>query len=101
MPPAEAAALLILPSLRRPNVDAIGGAGAAAAAARLWPMLAGDCVPGPLAGSFAIGGAAALPALGLALLAYAAWGLATPPLTLPPRGERRSAVPGRHRPAAS
>jgi hypothetical protein len=60
--------------------------------ARLWPMLAA-ILPGTLAGSFVIGGAAALPALGLALLAYAAWGLAMPPVTLPPTAERRSAVP--------
>jgi uncharacterized membrane protein YfcA len=91
MPPAEAAALLILPSLVT-NVTQSAGPALRPLLARLWPMLAA-MVPGALAGSFVIGGAAALPALGLALLAYAAWGLATPPLTLPPATERRSAVP--------
>ncbi len=91
MPPAEAAALLILPSVVT-NIAQASGPALRPLLARLWPMLAA-IVPGTLAGSFVIGGAAALPALGLALLAYAAWGLATPPLTLPPTIERRSAVP--------
>lgn len=91
MPPAEAAALLILPSLLT-NIAQAAGPALRPLLARLWPMLA-SILPGTLAGSFVIGGAAALPALGLALLAYAAWGLAGPPLTLGAALERRSAVP--------
>lgn len=92
MPPAEAAALLILPSLVT-NIAQAGGPALRDLLARLWPMLAA-IVPGALAGSFVIAaGSAALPALGLALLAYAAWGLAAPPLALSRAMERRSAIP--------
>lgn len=92
MPPAEAAALLILPSLLT-NIAQASGPHLSELLRRLWPMLLA-LVPGTLAGSFVIAaGAAALPALGLALLAYGAWGLATPPFRLPPTLERRSAVP--------
>jgi uncharacterized membrane protein YfcA len=92
MPPAEAAALLILPSLVT-NITQSAGPELGRLLRRLWPMLAA-IVPGTLAGGALImGGGAALPALGVALLAYAAWGLATPPLRLPPGLERISAIP--------
>jgi uncharacterized membrane protein YfcA len=92
MPPAEAAALMILPSLVT-NVAQASGPHLAALLRRFWPMLAG-VVAGTLAGGAVIAsGAAALPALGLALVAYAAWGLATPPVTLPARLERATAIP--------
>ncbi|WP_237214449.1 sulfite exporter TauE/SafE family protein [Falsiroseomonas oryziterrae] len=91
MPPAEAAALLVLPSLLT-NIAQAGGPALRPLLHRLWPMLAG-LVPGALLGGYVIGGAAALPALGVALLAYAAWGLVAPPLTIAPALERRSAVP--------
>jgi uncharacterized membrane protein YfcA len=92
MPPAEAAALLLLPSLVT-NVTQSAGPGWRDLLRRLWPMLLA-LLPATYAGSFVIAaGSAALPALGVALLAYAAWGLATPPLRLPPRVERATAVP--------
>lgn len=92
MPPAEAAALLLLPSLLT-NIAQSSGPDLAPLLRRLWPMLLA-ILPGALAGGFVIAaGSAALPALGIALLAYAAWGLATPPLRLPPSLERRSAIP--------
>ncbi|WP_270937748.1 sulfite exporter TauE/SafE family protein [Falsiroseomonas oryzae] len=92
MPPAEAASLLILPSLVT-NIAQASGPHLRDLLRRLWPMLLA-LVPGTLAGGAIIAsGAAALPALGLALLAYAAWGLATPPLRLPPRIERATALP--------
>jgi uncharacterized membrane protein YfcA len=92
MPPAEAAALLILPALVT-NIAQGSGPALRELLARLGPMLAA-IVPGALAGSYVIAsGSVALPALGLALLAYAAWGLATPPLALSRAMERRSAIP--------
>jgi uncharacterized membrane protein YfcA len=92
MPPAEAAALLLVPSFVTNIVQAAGPA-LRDLLRRLWPMLLA-LLPGTLAGSQVIAaGSAALPALGLALLAYAAWGLATPPLRLPPRLERGTALP--------
>lgn len=92
LPPAEAAALLLLPSLLT-NIAQAAGPELRPLLRRLWPTLVA-ILPGTLAGSFVIvSGDAALPALGLALLAYAGWGLLTPPLRLPPTLERRGAVP--------
>lgn len=92
MPPAEAAALLILPSLLT-NLAQASGPHLRALLARLWPMLLG-ILPGTLAGGAVLAaGAAALPALGLALLLYAAWGLAAPALRLSPGAERATALP--------
>jgi uncharacterized membrane protein YfcA len=92
LPPAEAAALLLLPSLLT-NIAQASGPELWPLLRRLWPTLLA-ILPGTLLGSFVIvSGDAALPALGVALLAYAGWGLATPPLRLPERVERRGAVP--------
>ena len=92
MTPAEAASLLLLPSLLT-NIAQASGPALKPLLRRLWPMLLA-IVPGALAGSAVIAaGSAALPVLGLALLAYAAWGLATPPLHLAPRVETASAIP--------
>jgi hypothetical protein len=92
LPPAEAATLLVLPSLVT-NIAQAAGPALRDLLRRLWPMLLAT-VPATLAGGAVIAaGAAALPALGLALLAYAGWGLATPPLRLPPAIERASAIP--------
>ena len=78
MPPAQAAALLIVPSLAT-NVWQMGRwAGLAPLLRRLASMQAG-VVAGTLAGAWFFGaatGAWASVLLGLALLAYAAWGLA-------------------------
>ena len=76
MTPAEAASLLLLPSLLT-NIAQASGPALKPLLRRLWPMLLA-IVPGALAGSAVIAaGSAALPVLGLALLAYAAWGLAS------------------------
>jgi uncharacterized membrane protein YfcA len=92
MPPAEAATLLILPSLIT-NIAQASGPHLAGLLRRLWPMLVA-LLPGTLAGSYVItAGSAALPFLGLSLLAYAGWGLLSPPLQLARALERRSAVP--------
>jgi uncharacterized membrane protein YfcA len=78
MPPAQAAALLILPSLATNLWQALVGPGLLPLLRRLWPMLLGVClgtwagaglmlaVPPPLAGG----------ALGMALILYALAGLA-------------------------
>jgi uncharacterized membrane protein YfcA len=93
MPPAEAAALLLLPSLVTNIVQARGPA-LRPLLARCWPMLLA-ILPATFAGIALLtgGGRLALGLLGAALLAYAAWGLAAPPLRLSPRLERISAVP--------
>ena len=92
MPPAAAASLVLLPALLT-NIAQASGPALLPLLRRLWPMLAA-IVPGAMAGSAVIAAdGAALPVLGLALLAYAAWGLAAPPFRLSPRIERISAVP--------
>ena len=77
MPPAQAAALLIVPSLVT-NVWQMRPFGTLARIARrLWPLQAGVCA-GTWVASRLVGTGAgpwAMRALGLALLAYGAWGL--------------------------
>lgn len=84
MPTAEAAALLIVPSLVTNVWQLLAGPRFAALAGRLWPMLLGICV-GTWAGSgwLANGGNVAGMALGVALLVYAALGLAAVRLHVP------------------
>lgn len=92
MPPAEAATLMLLPGIVT-NVAQATGPHWRPLLRRFWPMLLA-IVPGTLAGGAVIAqGAAALPGLGAALLAYAAWGLATPSFRLSLRAERASAMP--------
>jgi uncharacterized membrane protein YfcA len=92
MPPAEAAALLLLPAFVTNFAQALGSQ-LGALTQRLWPMLAA-IVPATFAGGYVIAqGAAALPLLGCALLAYAAWGLASPSLTISRAAERVTAIP--------
>lgn len=88
MPPAQAAALLIVPSLLS-NVWQMRGPGLAALSRRLAPMLLGVCVGTALGAGWLTGAGSPLAtaALGLALVAYAALGLAAPPLRLAPRHE--------------
>jgi uncharacterized protein len=87
--PAQAAAILVVPSLVTNIWQAAVGGGVVALARRLWPMLAGIC-----AGTFI--GAALLPRddsgratvwLGLALVLYAAFGLVKGHFAVPPRAE--------------
>ncbi|GJD59191.1 sulfite exporter TauE/SafE family protein [Methylobacterium dankookense] len=89
MAPAQAAALLIVPSFTTNVWQLAAGPRFGALARRLWPMQAG-IVLGTLAGSgFLQGnhaGQAAI-ALGLALVAYAVLGLAAIRFSVPPRAE--------------
>lgn len=84
MPTAEAAAMLIVPSLVTNIWQLLAGPRFAALAKRLWPMLLGICV-GTWAGSgwLANGGNLAGMALGVALLAYSVLGLAAVRLHVP------------------
>ncbi|MBD1597928.1 sulfite exporter TauE/SafE family protein [Pseudomonas typographi] len=89
MPPAAAAAMLVLPSLATNAWQLFAGPAMARLWRRLWPMLLGIVVG-------TAGGAALLVraapswsglALGLALLGYAGYALWAPPLSLPSRLE--------------
>ncbi len=91
MPPADAAALLVVPSLLTNLWQARPWHRLGPLLRRLLPMQAGVCA-GTLAGAWLWGapaGAWASLALGLALIAYAAWALEGPPLAVTPRTERR------------
>jgi uncharacterized protein len=88
MAPAEAAALLLIPSALTNVWQMFSGARLAPLVHRLWPMMAAVCV-GTILGSGLIsgnGGRYATGALGAALAAYAALGLSG----------KRFHVPGRH-----
>ena len=89
MTPAQAAAILVVPSLVTNVWQAVVGGGVMALARRLWPMLVGIC-----AGTFV--GAVLLPHddsgratvwLGLALVIYAALGLVKVHFSVPQRSE--------------
>ena len=90
MAPREAAALLVVPSLVTNVWQLAAGPAAGALARRLWPMLAGIAA-GTLLGGMLLpvsASADAVAALGGALMMYAAAGLASFTLHVPPRGER-------------
>ncbi|MES1162828.1 MAG: sulfite exporter TauE/SafE family protein [Rhizobacter sp.] len=74
MLPAQAAALLVVPSLVT-NLWQIGGPGFVALMRRLFGMLAGVCAGVALGAGWLSGGGWASMALGLALIVYAALGL--------------------------
>jgi len=87
--PAQAAAILLVPSLATNIWQFAVGGGLRGLLARMWPLLAGVCI-----GTFI--GAVSLPSgnsgeatlwLGLALAAYAALGLFRIHFTVPPRAE--------------
>ncbi len=89
MPPAEAAALLVVPSLVTNLWQLLAGPAFAALARRLWPMMAGVIV-GTVAGAgVLVGNVAGLAAVGLgvALIAYAVVGLAGVRMVLARRHE--------------
>lgn len=89
MPPAQAAALLVLPSFFT-NIWQIAGPGFGALLRRLATLLVGVCAGVALgAGWLSAGHAPAWAglALGLALIAYASLGLAAVRLQVPPRME--------------
>jgi uncharacterized membrane protein YfcA len=90
LPPAEAAALLVIPSLVTNLWQLVAGPRFGALARRLWPMMAGVLLgtvasAGVLAGNLA--GVASI-GLGIALAVYAVVGLAGLKLAVAPRGER-------------
>jgi uncharacterized membrane protein YfcA len=90
MAPREAAALLVVPSLVTNVWQLAAGPSAGALARRLWPMLAGIAA-GTLLGGLLLPAsvsADAVAALGGALMMYAAAGLASFTLHVPPSGER-------------
>jgi uncharacterized membrane protein YfcA len=89
LPPAEAAALLVVPSLVTNLWQLLAGPAFASLARRLWPMMAGVVV-GTVAGAgILVGNVAGLAAVGLgvALIAYALVGLAGVKMALPSRHE--------------
>jgi len=89
MPPVEAAALLLVPSLVTNVWQLLAGPRFGALLRRLWPMMLG-VVAGTLAGSGIIAGAAAGAAtafLGAALALYGAVGLLKSRLRVPPAAE--------------
>jgi len=85
LPPAQAAALLVVPSLVTNLWQCALGARLGALLRRLWPMLLGIAA-GTWAGSglLADGNGAASIALGVTLIVYATAGLAAPKLHVPP-----------------
>jgi uncharacterized membrane protein YfcA len=89
LPPVEAAALLVIPSLVTNVWQLLAGPRFGVLARRLWPMMAGVLLgtvasTGVLAGNLA--GLASIE-LGIALAVYAVMGLAGFKLTAPPRRE--------------
>lgn len=90
LPAPEAAALLILPSLVTNVWQMLDGPHLGPVLRRLWPLSVGTCL-GTWAGAAFIaglGGPWSVVALGIALMAYAASGLAAWRLVVPPAVER-------------
>jgi uncharacterized membrane protein YfcA len=90
MPPMQAAALLVAPSMVTNVVQLAAGPRFGALVMRLWPMLLGIVVGTLVAGALAPPSAMqrATAALGIALIAYAAVGLSSWHLTVPAAHER-------------
>jgi len=89
MPPAEAAALLVIPSLVTNLWQLAAGPALRSLLGRLWPLLGGICL-GTWAGSGFLsqqGSGRATMALGAALVLYGLIGLLGPGLRVPPRAE--------------
>ncbi|WP_426750365.1 sulfite exporter TauE/SafE family protein [Myxococcus sp. Y35] len=95
MPPAEAAALLVVPSLATNVWQLQPWRTLGPMLRRLAQMQSGTCL-GTLAGAWALGapvGAWAMVSLGAALVAYAAWGLSGARLVVGSQAERRLGFP--------
>jgi uncharacterized membrane protein YfcA len=90
MLPAQAAALLLLPSFVTNVWQLFAGPGVLALAKRLWPMMAGIVAGTLAAASFIAGGGGvwAVVGLGVALTLYAAAGLMAWRFSVPARHER-------------
>jgi hypothetical protein len=89
MTPAQAAAVLIVPSLVTNVYQCVVGGGLLALAGRLWPVLAGLCIGTWIGAVLLPNGAsgAATMWLGVALIIYAALGLFRVHFKVPPRSE--------------
>lgn len=90
MTPAEAAALLVVPAFVTNVWQLLAGPRFGALARRLWPLLAASALATLAAGAVLHGQYAreATIALGVALMIYAAYGLAALKLAVPPAMER-------------
>jgi len=90
LPPAQAAALIVIPSLMTNAWQAVAGRALMPLIARLWPLLAGSCI-GTIAGEAwlpeSLKGNGAI-YLGFALMLYAALGLFNLQIGVPERGEK-------------
>ncbi len=87
MPPVQAAALLIVPSLVTNAWQLAAGPSVVGLLRRLWPMLLGIAAGTWLAAGSLTAGHAPTVAMGLALVGYGVFGLARLPLHVPPRLE--------------
>jgi uncharacterized membrane protein YfcA len=89
MTPAQAAAILIGPSMVTNVWQAVVGGGLLALARRIWPLLTGICIGTFLVAALLPGGgsAGATLWLGMALVIYAGLGLVKVDFTVPPRAE--------------
>jgi uncharacterized membrane protein YfcA len=90
MPPAQAAALLVVPSLVTNVWQLLAGPRFGALLRRLSGMMLGICLGTAAGAGWLTGGATGRASLllGIALMVYAAAGLATLRLAVPPRAER-------------
>lgn len=91
-PPAEAAAILLLPSLVTNLWQALAGGALRPLLRRLWPALAALALGAWIGRGWLAGGLATWP-LGLALLTYAGLGLVAPAFALSEAWGRRLALP--------
>ncbi len=87
MPPAQAAALLIVPSMVTNLWQLAAGPRLMPLVRRLWTLLAGIALGTALAAGALTAGKGAQAAMGVALVVYALVGLANIPLRVPPRWE--------------
>jgi len=96
LPPAQAVALLLLPSFVTNLAQALAGGGLARLARRLWPLgagiVAGTLLAGPLLAAWTGSGGTRI-ALGVALVLYAATALGGRLPALSPAAGRRLALP--------
>lgn len=87
MPPAQAAALLVIPSLITNAWQLAAGPAIGPLLRRLWPMLAGIALGTWLAADALTAGHGARQAMGVSLAAYGLLGLLRVPLRVPARAE--------------